>query len=376
MKKKIKVLQIIHSLHIGGAEKVVVDIASMADSTEFNVVVCCIKEGGVLAEKLEDMGVSVIVAPKIGSVRYTRIIRGLYQVIREQQPDIIHTHGDISLIDTGPVYLYGLFRPFPKWIHTFHFGNYPHIKKRYLYAQMLFSRFVDRLVAVSHYQSGLLQQYMKIPGPRIQVIENGVNPNPCRDDRELVIRKKQELGIPEGKIVVGSIAVLTVQKGIVYFLEAVKEVIDTHKNVHFIVVGGGPLQKELEAKARALGIQSAISFAGWRSDVMELFPMIDIFVMPSLWEAFSVVLIEAMAAGKMIIATDVADNARVIEHNVNGIIVEPKSAHQLSKAIGSLLEHPQMYREFGDKAFKKFEQNYTVNKMIGKYEVLFAETVV
>lgn len=372
--KKITVMQIIHSLHIGGAEKVLVNIANLANKDNFNIIVCCIKEKGVLAEQLEQNGIKVILVPKIGRSKYTKIIQGLRSVIKDHKPDIIHTHGDIALIDLGPVYLLdGLFRKFPRWIHTFHFGNYPHIKKRYLYSQAIFSKFVNRLIAVSDSQKVSLEKCMKIPEDKIQVIHNGVNKNPYIDDESIIQSKKKELGLDDNLILIGCIAVLTEQKGIIYLLNSVQSVVTKYENVRFLIIGGGPLQEELEQRVVTLGLEKYIIFSGWRDDALQLFSILDIFVMPSLWEAFSVVLIEAMAARRKIVATDVADNRRIIDSGKSGIIVPAMSSEAITCALIEVLENNENYNEMGKEAYSLFSENYTVDKMISKYEQLFSK---
>jgi len=361
---KIKVLQVIHSMHIGGAEKVVADIATNINKELFDIEVCCIKEEGVLADEIKNAG-GVVRSLPVKEMGFSNIIRGLSKVIDQSKPDIIHTHGDVALIDMGPLLI---FKKLPKVIHTYHFGNYPHIKKRYLLASMLFSRFPDKLISVSDAQQRSIIKYLHAPSSKISTIVNGVSGNPYADEKLTVNEITREGFASDNDLIVGSVAVLTKQKGIPYLLDAIKLISQERENIKFIIAGGGPLEESLRQQATELGISNYIHFTGWRSDALKFMNAFDIFIMPSLWEALPIVLLEALASRKTIITTDVGDNSKIIDHMTNGVLIPAKDPQAITNAILELADNPPLREAMRKRAFDSYINNYTSKKMIEAYE--------
>lgn len=364
--KRTRVLQIIHGLHIGGAEKVVVDLATNVDPARFEMAVCCINQPGVLAEKLEAAGIPVVSPAQRGSLRELR------QIVRDLEPDVVHTHGTAAMLHVGPLYLYNRL---PPWVHTFHFGNYPNVKARYLWGERLFSRRAARLVAVAEVQRKTIIRCHRLRPDAIQTILNGVNANPFGDDPNVRRRKRAEFGYSDQDLVVGCVAVLSEQKGVTYLLEAVRRMVEQEPRVKVFIAGGGPLKESLERQSTELGLDDVVRFAGWRNDALELMHMMDVFVMPSLWEAFSIVLLEAMAARRAMVVTEVGDNGTVIKHGDTGLLIPPRDSQALAEAVLSCLRDPQAARAMGERAGQYFAENLTVRQMARNYEDLYLSLV-
>jgi glycosyltransferase involved in cell wall biosynthesis len=172
--------------------------------------------------------------------------------------------------------------------------------------------------------------------------------------------------------VVGCVAVLSVQKGLTYLLQAAREIIATFPTVRFLIVGGGTIETALRAEAAALGLGSRVVFTGWRQDYLEILQALDIFVMSSLWEAMPMALLEAMAARRAIIVTDVGDNRQIIDDGRCGILVAARDAGAIARAIRNLVEHPRSSSELSERAYRRFKDHYTVSHMVSQYERLYA----
>lgn len=364
--KKIKILQVIHGLHIGGAERVVVHLALSLKARGHDVGVCVVNSPGILAAQLEEAHVPVFFPRRKGS------LIELGKTISRFAPEIIHSHGTSALMHLGPHYL----RPQkPKFVHTFHYGNYPHIKWRYLLAESVFARRAARLIAVSDYQRETIKRSHKFADSRIVTIWNGVDRNHYLEDQTARVAVKSEFKISDGKTVIGAIAVLSRQKGIRNLIEAVAPIMERTPNVHFLIVGGGPLEPELRQLAVSLGVQDHVTFTGWRSDAEKIFAAIDVFVAPSLWEAFSVVLLEAMAARKAIVATRVGDNERLLENYETGLIVAPERTDELADAISTLAGNGNLREKLAARAYARFMQQFTVDVMVAKHEELYGSVL-
>lgn len=367
-RSRLRVLQLIDSLHVGGAERVVLHLAQQLDRAHFDVAVCCTKFIGILAGEATGAGVPVFdISAGKGWRRYTVPWR-LRTLIRRLRPHVIHSHGTPALLAAGPA---AVARQLPGWVHTFHYGNYPHLPPRTLKAERFFSRYVDRLVAVSESQRRAVAECHGLPPDRIQVVTNGVAPRPPRPSAAVLADRREVFGAGPETLLVGCVAVLTEQKGIPDLLSAAVSLRRAQPAMRFAVVGGGPLEADLRARAHALGLDDVVTFTGWRTDALDLLSSLDVFVMPSLWEAMPMVLLEAMAAGLPIVVSRVADNHLIVEDESSGLLVPPRSPEALERAVLRLATDPAKRAALGVAARARFEERFTVDRMVTAYEALY-----
>lgn len=370
VKNKIKIFQVIWSLAYGGAERVVMDISQTLDRDKFVVHICCTNGKGVFAERMEKEGITVhVLADAEWKPAYLSGLK-LLRLLRKEKPEVLHSHGSGPLFDAS---FARLFCKVPFYIHTFHYGNYPGCSPNKLIAERIASKRPDRLIAVSNAQREALIHYLKIPPEKIQTIYNGVSKNRNLNNNELINAKKRELGIQPGDLTLGTVAIFLEQKGLTYLLETAARVSKALPQARFILVGDGPLRRELENKSRDLGLNSRVLFTGLRTDVQELLLAFDVFLMSSLWEGMALTLLEAMAAGKPAIATDVGDNSFIVKHGMTGYIVPPKDAAGMADAILQLLSDPLTRVNMGKEALKEYNNKFTLDKMTKEYADLFEE---
>ena len=171
-------------------------------------------------------------------------------------------------------------------------------------ADLLLKKITDAAVAVSGNVRDFMIRGRRIPPEKIRVIGNGIRlADYQRGDSTFIRRKKTDLGISQEYQVVGTVARLRKEKGVEYFIRAVPSVLAVRPNVTFVIVGDGELRASLETLAETLHISSNLIFLGFRSDVAELLSIFDVNVIPSLTEGFPLALVEAMAAGNAIVAS-------------------------------------------------------------------------
>lgn len=167
---------------------------------------------------------------------------------------------------------------------------------------------------------------------------------------------KQELGIT-GKFIIGVIARLEPVKGLNFFIEGMKEIIQQHNQAIGLIVGDGSMQLELKAKVKEAGLEDHILFLGYRQDIPLLLSIMDLVVLTSEKEGVPpMTLMEAMAASKPIVATDVKGNQQLIKNNVSGILVEFNQAHKLAYSIEKFINQPTLKMVFGNEGRKRIEQ--------------------
>jgi glycosyltransferase involved in cell wall biosynthesis len=364
--KKIKVIQVIHGMHYGGAENVVYNIVNQLEETEFDSFICCTNFTGDIGEEMARDGFPIRTLPKgLGVIGTYKAIRSL---LDELDADVVHTHGTPALLAVSLLFLR---RRKTKWIHTYHFGNYPHVKKTYLYAEKALSRFADQLVSVSDSQQRAVIRHLGVAKKKIMTIFNGVPDNPCRNDAAMRASYRNALGYTDQDIVVASIVVLTRQKGINYLIDSVDSVCNQQSNVKYLIVGGGVLENDLREQAAQVKHSDKIQFTGWRKDIKEIMTAVDVFVLPSLWEGLPMVLLEAMASGLPVIVTDVADNANVVEDGRSGYVIPPADTEALQDAILKMTSDGRKVESFGEQARISYEQRFTVSKMVEQYAEVY-----
>ena len=179
-----------------------------------------------------------------------------------------------------------------------------------------------------------------------------------------------------GRVVIGTIATLIEQKGLHDLLLVARRMIDVGHNVVFVVAGEGHLRGSLEARRRELGLEDTVLFPGWVTNAADVvLPSVDIFFQPSLWEAMSVVILEAMAARRPIVATRVGENARIIEDGVDGRLVDSRDIDGMAAALGALVADPARRTRLGEAARAKVEQHFTVAHMARAHEQVYMETL-
>ena len=363
-------MQVIDSMHIGGAEHAVVLLARGLDPSRFEVAVRCTNSFGVLAEQLQAEGVDVALsgASRASLMRYLTPWY-LRRAIREWRPDVIHSHGTPGLLHTGPLAAIGLA---PPWVHTFHYGNYPLASAREMRLERIFSRRAGQLVAVAGVQRESIIRHHRLAPDSIVTVINGVDANRLAADAGVREARRAEFGFGPDHIVVGCVAVMSRQKGIPYLLRAAREIIVSDPRVRFLIAGGGPLEAALRQEAIDLGLDPrVVVFTGWRQDNVALLAALDVFVMASLWEAMPLALLEAMAARRPIVVTDVGDNRMVVEGGACGKVVPPADAAAIVQAVRELLADPAAAQAMADRAHARFSAHFTSRQMVDQYQAIY-----
>ena len=190
-----------------------------------------------------------------------------------------------------------------------------------------------------------------------------------------VANKRKELGIPVNACVVTTVARLTSEKGHSHLIDAAKEaVMASADELKFMFVGDGGLRQELERKVNQIGLDGKILFLGLRDDIPELLAISDLFVLPSLYEAQGKVLVEAMAAGLPVVATEVGGVPDVVRNEKTGILVPPKNSQALAKAIISLITDKVKAKQMGQ-AGRQAIPEFSVETMVARIDTLYRESL-
>jgi glycosyltransferase involved in cell wall biosynthesis len=240
---------------------------------------------------------------------------------------------------------------------------------RYLYGTL-----TSRIVAISeHIREVMIQSGLK--PEQVTTIRTAINLSQFvpREKNQQLLR---ELNFPPECAIIGIVARLTERKGFKNLFEAVKLLIDEGRNLRCLVVGGGASTEKIAAlnnHAASLGISPYILLTGRRSDIPDILSLLDVFILPSLAEGLGRSMLEAMAAGRPIVATTVGGIPEAIEHDKSGILVPPDDSRALAQAIGLLLDNPEKAQELGRASRKRAELLFDQTKMIDGICALYDE---
>jgi len=200
---------------------------------------------------------------------------------------------------------------------------------------------------------------------RVSCIHNGIDLEAVRvtTSREALRRKWQ---IAEDAVVIGTVGRLVPVKGHAMLLEATRILHASKENVALVIVGDGPLRKDLEASAKRLGLEASVIFAGQQDQSFDFMNMMDIFVLPSLHEGIPMVVLEALALKRPVVATRVGGIPEVIAHDISGKLVASGDASDLAKGLKQLIERPDKARAFAVEGRRQVEQEYSANTMANR----------
>jgi glycosyltransferase involved in cell wall biosynthesis len=230
--------------------------------------------------------------------------------------------------------------------------------------ERLFSRVATRLFAVGEAQRKQVQTVFRLSDRRVGTIRNGVTVPPIAGGT--AFRERLQTG---PRMLIGTIATLIRQKGLGDLMQVARRVRDLGCDVQFVVVGEGHLRAELEAQRRALGLDDTVLLTGWVTDAASFaLPAFDIFFQPSLWEAMSVVILEAMAAGKPVVATRVGETPYIIEDGIDGLLVDPMDVDAMASTLVRLIDDGALRERLGAAARRKVAQRFSVEQMTRAYE--------
>ena len=204
---------------------------------------------------------------------------------------------------------------------------------------------------------------------KIKVVYHGIDYEKYSTANKRDLR--MEFGLSPQDLIIGFVGRLSIQKGIIYMLDAFKLVVEKFKNVQLIIAGTGELEVMVEEFVSKFNLENRIHLLGFRKDISDLMKTFDIFLLPSLWEGFGIVLIEAMAAEKPIVATNTSSIPEIVKDGRNGILVPPENAEAISNALMKLISEPELRLKFGDEGLKIVKEKFTIHRMINDYENIF-----
>jgi len=370
MGKRIKVLECIRQGKIGGGESHLLSLVENLDRTRFEPVALSFTDGPMIG-RLREMKVEnhVIHSEKPFDIRVWGRVK---RYLREQQVDLVHAHG--TRANSNVLWAArSLGIPVIYTVHgwSFHPDQHPLVRRmRILGERYLVSRSsLNISVSASNQESG--KKY--IPSFESVVINNGIDKNKFNPDR-VYPDVRIELGIPAGAMLVLFIARFTAHKQPLVLLEAFARALPENPDLHLLMVGDGDQQATAVEMVKRKGLTDKVTFQSFRQDVPAVLAAADIFVLPSLWEGLPIGLLEAMAMGKAVIASEVDGTREIVRSGENGWMVSTDGLEdRLVEALVRLSKDPVQRAVLGAGAIETVSGQYNAAVMTRQIEQLYQQ---
>jgi sugar transferase (PEP-CTERM/EpsH1 system associated) len=364
--RKINILQLMTDSKIGGAEKVVLELAKRLNKDKFSVIICCLTEEGPIFNEAKKENIRIFALGIRNKFCFLRAFK-LFKLLKDEKIDILQSHlFHANLLGRILGRIAGV-RILISTEHIMGLESRPRI-----WLNKLTSFLVDRYIAISFGVADFLSAEAGISPLKITVVQNGIDLDKyagvsLQDSDNL----RASLGFGPADKVIGTVARLHKQKGHIFLLWAAKNVIRAAPDAKLLIVGDGPLRSGLENMAVNLGIKNNVIFSGFRDDIAGIMRAIDLFVLPSLWEGLPLTILEAMAAKKPVIATKVGGVAEIVEDGITGVLVKPRDPNALAGAIIKLISDNQLREKMGDAGWRNFNEHFNAERMVRETEILY-----
>jgi glycosyltransferase involved in cell wall biosynthesis len=370
MSKAITILYLEHhSAIIGGGQISLLQLLKNLDREKFKPLLVC-PERGQLSAEAQKYHIQTYFIP-LHSLRTFKVptfflsIKKLLEIIKEEKVNLVHTNSSRSMMYAA------LLRLFHRTKVIWHVR----ITDKDRIVDRILEWFAKKIITNSNAAAKRFSWAKN--QSKVVAIYNGLDLKTF-DEKKDVAKIKKELTINNEDIVIGTVAKLQPKKGIHILLDAAVPVLKKFPSTKFLIVGDdadpvGAYLKGLKSLAQQLNITEHIIFSGYRDDIPQIIEVIDIFTFPSFSESFGRSLLEAMAASKPIIASNVGGIPEIVVDGETGLLVPPSNSTELTAAISYLLEDDNLRKKMGRKGRKRVEELFTIEKNVKAIETLYIE---
>ena len=353
---------------VGGCEEVAYTLLAGLDRDRWNPVLLHHDEPSLepLIERAHRVGIATHALPRRADCRPWHCAALIASWARQVRPAVFHAHLSWPLACRHAI-LAARFARTPVVLATSHLYvplagiRYAGLKRRMQTAAL------DRYIAVSHEVARCLNDELGVPPRKLSVVRNGIAVS--SSDQALDPQFRSTIGDGEPRRIIFTPARLHRQKGHQYLLEAARDVPDAL----FLLAGEGPNRDELQKLAMDLGISDRVRFLGHRPDVARLLMHCDVFVLPSLYEGLPLSVLEAMAAGRPVVATDVGGTNEAVVDGVSGLLVPPADSKALAAAINVVLADPARAADLAAAGRARVHEFFSAEAMVRGVQDIYQE---
>lgn len=372
---KPRILYVHPNLKVGGAETNRLNVLKYMNRYKYDITVCCLTEKGGVARQLESLGFPVDCLGVSGRSYDIRTTVALYRYMKKNKFSIVHTclsttnlHGRIAARLAGvPVIISEDQSEYERY--NARLGFIFRALNRFL------ARFTDRIIVCSRKTGEVIAQEEKIPRDKFIVLHNVIDTASFKPERSAG-EVRRELGLGQSDVVIGYVGSLAHRKGHMHLLHAFRMLSALRPELRLVLVGDGPLKRQLKEWAVTNGLGTKIVFAGQRMDIPDMLSVMTIFVSPALAEAFGIVMIEAMFMGLPVVATRVGGVPEVIDENETGILVPPADPQALTDAVSALLRDPDKRSTMGAAGRRRVSERFSAQTYASRLDELYGGLMV
>ncbi len=362
----LKVMFVITSMPVGGAETLLVNLVRRLDRSRFEPELCCLKQLGPLGEVLAE---EIPTFTGLLAHKYDFAVLGrLTKLLRERKIDAVvtvGTGGDKMFWGRWAAWRAGV----PVILSALHSTGLPdHVEL----PNRLLAPITDGFIGCAEPHGRYLISNEGCPARKVFVIPNGVDTErfkPLEPDEAL----RAELDLPPGVPVAAIVAALRPEKNHELFLRSAALVRQQHPSAHFLVIGDGARRGELESVARSLELSDSVHFVGTRSDIPQLLALVDVLVLTSHMEANPVSIMEGLACGKPVVSTNVGSICETVKNGVNGYLAKPGDEVEIAERVVRIFDNKEEMNNLGERGRVGVVQNWSLERMVSGYQDLIRD---
>ncbi len=366
--RRLRVLSVLDSpTDQGGAERFALGLATHLPRDRFEPWVCSTRFATPEAsETLADAGISHISLRRTGKLDVHRL-GGLAMLMKTGRFDVVHAHMFGSNV-WGTVL--GKLSSVPVIIAHEHNWSYTGGLMRRMVDRHVIARYATRFVAVSESNRSRMIELEGIPAEKVLVLPTAYIPHRETDPTDI----RAELGLAPDARIIGVAASLRVEKALEVMISATGQLVQTFPDVHLVIAGDGPQREVLEAHTASAGLTGHVHFLGERRDVTPILKTVNVGALSSDWEGMPLFVLECMATGTPVVATNVGGLPEMVEHDRTGLLVPPRDPAALAQAIGALLADPERGRRLAQAAHERME-SFTIDTVAHRFGELYEQLV-
>lgn len=368
------ITHVVENLDRGGLERMVLELVKLQQRQRHRCQVVCLFDAGAQADELQALGIPVIACGKRDGLDLGVLLR-LRHSIRHHRTDVLHTHNAVAHYQAVLASIGLGIKHILNTRHGMGGGNHRSGRREWLYRRALAGTHTVVAVCEASRRDAIARGIL--PRKKTRVVPNGIRVDrfqPATDDMRH--RLLQALGLPPQRRLIGNVGRLNWTKDQSGLIRAFRHVHAQRPDTALILIGDGELRTELQQCARDEGVADSVYFLGDRNDVHDLLQGLDLFVLSSITEGYSMALLEACAVALPIIATDVGGNAEIVHDHRTGRIVPPNNPQALADAILDMLHELGQATAWGHAARAWVEQHGSLEAMAKRYAQLYEGGVV
>lgn len=367
---------LLHFIQDSDTSGIFPNLAKWHDQSRYRVLFASLNEFAPwLREYMESQGVECFSCDAKSRKDYLLAILKLSAFLKKEKVDILHVH----LFDPSIVGLLAGVKAGTKYrVMTRHYSDY-HTrinKKWHVKLDQMCNRLSHKIIGVSEHTSDHVVEVEGTPREKVVTIYNGIDfdrVKPSEDNFRARVRKEFNA---EDKFLILTIGRLHPEKGYPYLFEAVTKLKKiTDKPFIWLIAGKGPFDEEFHRRVSELGCDDVVKFIGFRNDIPDLMSTADVFVLPSVAEAFGVVFAEAIYLGTPIVATKIGGIPEIVTDGVDGILIPPANSDAIAEAVADLINQPEKLKSLANSGKQKVIERFEFEDMTRKYEAVYEDLI-